>query len=321
MKAKRKIFDAVDMLTGDSPAQEKIEEADGIQMLPLDKIKPFHDHPFRLYEGGRLDDMVESIREYGILNPVIVWKMEGGYEMLAGHNRLNAARLAGLKEVPAIVKEGLTEEEAYVYVIETNLIQRSFSELLPSEKAVVLSERYEKISCQGRRSDIRQEIEALSGKKSAPTCGHNVHKLKSRDDIGEEYGMTGRSIARYMRLNYLIEPLKESLDKGEIALIAAVDLSYLDEKEQKLVADQIQWGGAKVSQKVAKSLREKSGSLEEMNVAEAIAPPAGIAKTVNIKIPMETGEKFFSGKTAKERSEVVVMALEAWFSGKEAACV
>jgi ParB family chromosome partitioning protein len=163
---------------------------------------------------------------------------------------------------------------------------------------VVLSERYEKISCQGRRSDIRQEIEIMSGKKSAPTCGHNVHKLKSRDDIGEEYGLTGRSIARYMRLNYLIEPLKESLDNGEIALIAAVDLSYLDEKEQKLLADQIQWGGAKVSQKTARRLRESSGSLEGGKVAEVMAPAAGTAKTFSIRIPVESGEVFF-GKNRK----------------------
>lgn len=138
---KRKLFDAVDMLTGDVLAQETIGAAGGIQMLPIDKIKPFHEHPFRFYEGERLDDMVESIREHGVLNPVIVWRKKSGYEMLAGHNRLNAAKLTGLTEIPAIVKTGISEEEAYVYVIETNLIQRSFSELLPSERAVVLSER------------------------------------------------------------------------------------------------------------------------------------------------------------------------------------
>ena len=315
---KRKIFDAVDMLTGDTSAKETVEAAGEIQMLPVDKIKPFHDHPFRLYEGERLDYMVESIREHGVLNPVIVWKKKSGYEMLAGHNRLNAAKVAGLTEIPAIVKTELSEEEAYVYVIETNLIQRSFSELLPSERAVVLSERYEKISCQGRRSDIRREIEILSGKTPETTCGHNVHKLKSRDDIGDEYGLTGRSIARSMRLNYLIEPLKEALDRGEMALTAAIDLSFLNEDEQKLVSDQIQWGGAKISQKTAKRLREKTGTIDEGNIAAIMSPAAGVAKSISIKIPTEAGERYFSGKTAKERSEVVIMALEAWFSGKEA---
>lgn len=139
--------------------------------------------------------MVQSIRDFGVLNPVIVRKAASGFEMLVGHNRTNAARIAGLTEVPAIVKKDLSDKEAYVYVIETNLLQRSFADLLPSEKAAVLVARYEKISCQGR-NDIMHEIEMLE-----ETCGHDVHKSqKSRDGLGEEYGMTGRNIARYMRL-------------------------------------------------------------------------------------------------------------------------
>ena len=139
--AKRKIFsDAVDLLAG---AEEVSAVEDGIRMLPIDSIRPFRRHPFRLYEGERLEDMVESIKEHGVLNPVIVWQEGDGYEMLAGHNRQVAGRLAGLTEIPAIVKTDLTEEDAYVYVIETNVIQRGFAELLPSEKAAVLAERYE----------------------------------------------------------------------------------------------------------------------------------------------------------------------------------
>ena len=123
----------------------------GIVSIPVEEIYPFHDYPFRLYEGDRLEDMVQSIRAYGVLNPVIVRKAARGYEMLAGHNRTNAAKIAGLTEVPAIVKTDLSDEDAYVYVIETNLLQRSFAELLPSEKAAVLVARYEKISSQGKR--------------------------------------------------------------------------------------------------------------------------------------------------------------------------
>ena len=313
---KRKIFDAVDMLTGDAPGQKAIEAAGGIQMLPVDGILPFREHPFRLYEGERMEDMVESVKEHGVLNPVIVWENDGKYEMLAGHNRLNAAKEAGIRDIPAIVKKGISEEEAYVYVIETNLVQRSFSELLPSERAVVLSERYEKISCQGRRNDIRREIEILNGKKPEDTCGHDVHK-KSRDTIGEEYGMTGRNIARYMRVNRLAEPLKEKLDRGEISLVAAVDLSYLDEKEQEMVSEQAGRGDVKISPKAAKELREKAGSLEEGSITGILNPAPGTAKKVSIKLPAETGEKFFSGKTARERSEMVVTALEAYFGGQE----
>ena len=228
---KRKVFqDALDLLSED-PVQDTPVSVNGIVSIPVEEIHPFHDHPFRLYEGDRLEDMVQSIREYGVLNPVIVRKAARGYEMLAGHNRTNAAKIAGLTEVPAIVKTALSEEAAPVYVIETNLLQRSFAELLPSEKAAVLVARYEKISSQGKRNDIRQEIEALE-----ETCGHDVHKSqKSRDGLGEEYGMTGRNIARYMRLDRLIPEFKDAVDKGTLAMVAAVDLSYLNVKMQKLI--------------------------------------------------------------------------------------
>lgn len=105
---KRKIFDAVDMLTEEAVAPATMpKRKNGVTMLSIDSIKPFHDHPFHLYEGDRLDDMIQSIRDHGILNPVIVRTTEDGYEMLSGHNRQNAARLAGLTEIPAIIKTDL----------------------------------------------------------------------------------------------------------------------------------------------------------------------------------------------------------------------
>lgn len=304
---KRKIFDAVDMITESVP---QAETGNGIQSLPVDKIKPFHDHPFHLYEGERLDDMVESIREHGILNPVIVRKKGRGYEMLSGHNRQNAARIAGFTEIPAIVKEGLTDEEAYVYVIETNVIQRSFTDLAPSEKAAVLSARYEKVISQGKRNDILREIEEIG------TCGHDVHKSKSRDGIGEEYGMTGRNIARYMRVDKLIRPFKDKLDAGEITLTAAVELSYLSEDEQEKVVMK----DVRLDEKMAKSVRTAAGELTEEKL-EVILHPAKApaqAKMVSLKIPAEAEEKYFSGLKAKDRADLVIQALEAWFAGKEA---
>lgn len=159
---KRKVFqDAVDLLG--MPEAENAPVSNGTTMISVEKIVPFHNHPFRLYEGERLDDMMESIKEHGILIPVIVQKVADKYEMLAGHNRWNAAKIVGIKDIPAIIKENLTEREAYVYVIETNLMQRSFTDLLPSEKAAVLAERYEKVMCQGKRNDILEEIASLNG--------------------------------------------------------------------------------------------------------------------------------------------------------------
>lgn len=307
---KRKIFDAVDMMTADAP---QAETGNGLRSLPVDKIKPFHDHPFHLYEGECLDDMVESIREHGVLNPVIVRKKGRGYEMLSGHSRQNAARIAGLSEIPAIVKEELTDEEAYVYVIETNVIQRSFTDLAPSEKAAVLSARYEKVISQGKRNDILREIEEIG------TCGHDVHKSKSRDGIGEEYGMTGRNIARYMRVDKLIRPFKDRLDADEMTLTAAVELSYLSEDEQETVAAK----EVKMDEKTAKAVRAAAGELTEGKLEEILHPakaPAQV-KMVSVKIPAEAEEKSFSGLKAKDRADLVMQALEAWFAGKEAAYV
>ena len=224
---KRKVFqDAVDLLG--MPEAENAPVSNGPTMIPVESIVPFHNHPFRLYEGERLDDMVESVRAHGILIPVIVLKVAEGYEMLAGHNRWNAAKIVGIKDIPAIVKENLTEREAYVYVIETNMLQRSFDDLLPSEKAAVLAERYEKVMCQGRRNDILEEIAKLNGVDASETCGHDVHKSKSRDSVGEDYGMTGRNIARYMRLNQTTGQIKEMVDDGTMAVVVKLFCNIFD---------------------------------------------------------------------------------------------
>ena len=272
---KRKVFqDALDLLAEDSVKDAPVP-VNGIVSIPVEEIHPFHDHPFRLYEGDRLEDMVQSIREHGVLNPVIVRKAARGYEMLAGHNRTNAAKIAGLTEVPAIVKTDLSDEDAYVYVIETNLLQRSFAELLPSEKAAVLVARYEKISSQGKRNDIQQEIEALEEtcghdvhKSRKRTCGHDVHKSqKSRDGLGEEYGMTGRNIARYMRLDRLIPEFKDAVDKGTLAMVAAVDLSYLNVKMQKLIQQVAEAEGKQLKPKQAVELRKMEKRLRKRQLS------------------------------------------------------
>ena len=307
---KRKVFaDAMDFLTDGAVIPEN-----DVQMIPVDEIKPFRNHPFRLYEGERLDDMVESIKVHGILMPVIVWQTEDGYEMIAGHNRQNAARLAGLDKIPAIVKKDITEAEAYVYVIETNVVQRSFSELLPSEKGEVLTERYEKVICQGKRNDILQEIARLEGKEVS--CGHDVHKSRSRDGIGEEYGMTGRNIARYMRVDKLIRPFKDRLDAGELTLTAAVELSYLPENEQTIVAEK----DAAINEKTAKSIRAVAGELTEDELEEILHPvrESTPAKAVSIKIPAKVYGRYFSNVAAKDVQSILEAALDLYFERKGA---
>lgn len=315
---KRKVFqDAVDLISPETV----VAVTNGHAMIPAEKIVPFHNHPFRLYEGKRLDDMVESIKAHGILIPVIVQKVADGYEMLSGHNRWNAAKIAGITEVPAIVKENLTEREAYVYVIETNMLQRSFDDLLPSEKAAVLVERYEKVMCQGRRNDILEEIALLNGVDAPETCGHHVHKSRSRDSIGEDYGMTGRNIARYMRLNQTTDQIKEMVDEGTMAMVTAVELSYLSEEEQKQVCTVLDEHGGKIKNTQAVELHKETGSLTEDKVKDILVGRTKEKRVSDAKMFAQIKKKYFKGKSTEEVLEVLEQALASWFAGEGVANV
>lgn len=137
----------------------KDKEQTGVTEIEIEKLVPFHNHPFKLYEGQRLDNMVTSIKEMGAMVPIIVRKTDSNfYEILSGHNRVNAAKLAGVDKIPAVVKGNLTDDEAMLIVIETNLMKRSFSDLLPSEKARALKEHHDALSRQGERTDLINEI-------------------------------------------------------------------------------------------------------------------------------------------------------------------
>lgn len=308
---KRKVFqDAVDLLGGAEEQSRAVQRAE--IMVPVDKIVPFHNHPFRLYEGERLEDMVASIKEHGVLTPVIVLKQGSQYEMLAGHNRWNAAKIVGLHEIPAIVKENLSETEAYVYVIETNLMQRSFTDLLPSEKAAVLAERYDKVMCQGKRNDILEEIAKLNGVITPESCGHSDHRLKSRDGVGAEYGLSGSSVARLLRVNELVPELKEKLDNGELNLLVAVQLSYATEDVQKTIAEL----DKPISKEMATKLREDG--IRASDVTDIVCGTSKKIKSTSkvVKIPVDVYERYLKGKKADVMEEIITKALVAWFDGK-----
>lgn len=155
-----------------------------IKMIACDELVPYHNHKFTLYSGERLDDMVESIRKNGILIPIIVQPSDiGKYEILIGHNRWNAAKLAGMSAVPCIIKSGLTEEEAEMYVIESNVMQRGFDNLKISEQAEVLRMRHDKMFSQGKRNDIIRELELLGGSDGTSSpMNTNLQKKKTTMD-------------------------------------------------------------------------------------------------------------------------------------------
>lgn len=316
--------------TEDKPAQTA---NNGIQMLSPQIIRGFRGHPFRLYEGDRLNDLVESISENGVLVPAIVRKIEPDengfeYEMLAGHNRQNAASLAH-RELPCIVKENLSDHDAWIYVIETNVLQRSFSEMLPSEKAAVLALRYSKMICQGRRNDIIEELKRLENPdeiRENGTGGSDFHRIKSRDALGAQYNLTGRSVATYLRINELSVALKIRIDDGEFTIAAAVQLSYLEQEEQQMVEAVLSESEYKVNEGKAVLLREYTGKLTPERAEQILSgefsrkPKKSTAAAFKVK-PAIYKKYFTASITQKEFDSIVDEALALYFAQKEAAAV
>lgn len=312
---RRKIADAIDFLTDGKPEQQIAE-------IDIDNIVEFSDHPFHLYEGKRLEDMVESIKKNGILNPVIVRSTSPGkYEMLAGHNRMNAGRLAGLDRIPAFIKEDLSDEDAYIYVIETNLMQRSFSDLYPSEKAVILEMQYEKVASQGKRTDIMRELKALeNGELSEPEeC-----ETDSRGRLAKEYGLSGRTIARLLRINHLTEAWKLDVDCDTVSLMTGVELSYIPEQLQNHIHTECADMAIKMSLKDAKILKEmhQSGSLNEDEISKfLIGKTKGVIVKKDyqsIKVSTEIINRYFEESSSKNIIESIIeLALKRYFADQK----
>jgi ParB family chromosome partitioning protein len=192
--------------------------------IGLANLVPYPNNPFKLYRGNRLEALVNSVRENGVLSPIIVRPQGERFGILSGHNRVEAAKKVELATIPAIVK-GLSDDDERVIVTVTNLHQRSFSDLSHSERAATLSEHYNAIKNQGKRTDILTPISALLG--DGGTCATMYHKLKARDILSKSYGVSGTLVAQYVRLSRLALPLRERLDNDEFSFRAAVELSAL----------------------------------------------------------------------------------------------
>ncbi len=218
-------------------AQGESPEPAGILEMDFARMEPFPNHKFKLYEGQQLADMVESIRQFGVLLPIILWHNgDGKYIILSGHNRHNAALLAGLSKGPVIIKENLTYDEAVLIVTETNLRQRSFGDMSHSERAYCLAQHYEALKSQGRRNDLLDEIEMLLNpheSRENPTSSEVQTKLRSDTKIGQEYGLSRDKVAKYIRISKLIEPLIGKVDTGEIPFLAAYDLSFIEDGDRQ----------------------------------------------------------------------------------------
>lgn len=298
------------------------DKTDGTTSLKLEDLIPFKNHPFKLYQGERLNDMVESIKHHGVIVPIVVRKVNDKFEILSGHNRVNAAKLAGLTDVPSVIKEGLTEEEAILIVTETNLMQRSFTDLDHSERATVIATRHNAMKSQGVRTDLLNEIELLSRAPSLASEGTFYpldKKLRTHETIGNEYNLSQASVARYLRINKLSDALKELLDEEKIAMRAGVDLSYLTEENQEMVEAIVSENTFKVDMKKAALLRQydKEGKLNWDTAKQIISGDTlkSTGKVKPFKIQSEIITRFFKSSEDKKAIESTIeKALEYYFS-------
>lgn len=203
--------------TDESRAEAQLEK---IVMLNPANISDFPNHPFKVKQDEAMAEMVDSVKQYGVLVPALVRpKADGSYEMIAGHRRKCAATLAGITEMPCIVRN-LTDDEATIIMVDSNLQRET---ILPSEKAFAYKMKLEAIKRQGQRSDLT----------STPL----VSKSRSNEELGQKNGDSREQVRRYIRLTELIPPMLDMVDNGKIAFRPAVELSYLSKEQQQSLYD------------------------------------------------------------------------------------
>ena len=208
---------ADDIFSTEESRQEQQREQ--VQQIPIGELFPFKNHPFKVLDDESMQRTVESVEQYGVLSPLIARpRPEGGYEIISGHRRQHAAQLAGLETLPVIVRN-MDDDAAVLLMVDSNLQRES---ILPSERAFAYKMKLEALKNQGARSDL--------------TCGQFGHKLigaKARDIVADESGDNARNVQRFIRLTSLIPELLDMVDEKKIAFNPAVELSYLDESQQR----------------------------------------------------------------------------------------
>lgn len=260
-------------------------------------IHPFKDHPFRVVDDEKMQDLVDSIKVHGVLSPVLLRESEHGhYEMISGHRRMHAAQLAGLETIPAIIRE-MTDDEATIIMVDSN-IQRE--ELLPSEKAFAYKMKMDAVKRQGRRSDL--------------TSGHNGPKL-AVDIISSETGDSARQVKRFVRLTELIPELLEMVDTKRITFVSGVEISYIDQTVQKWLCEYIHDNGViKPEQITALRSRLETGMINQSQMIMILNDNLkGRLPAVKVNLTEKKLRKFFPATYSSEQMEGVILALlEEW---------
>lgn len=276
-----------------------VPEIAGTQEIELGRIHSFPNHPFKVLDDEKMDTLVESIRENGILNPVIVRPDQNGdYEMISGHRRLHAAGIVGLNKVPAIVNE-MSDDEAIIKMVDAN-IQRE--EILPNEKAYA----------------YKMKLEAMKRSAGRPTkenaCQSGTH-LRSDQELASQVGESARSIQRYIRLTYLVPELLEMIDLKKLQFVMAVDISYFDEQIQNWICEYIKDNGfikpVQISALKNYPNLSKANQFSVISIMNDALPKK--SSSAKVSLSEKKLDKYFpSHFTAKERENVIIQLLEQW---------
>lgn len=268
-----------------------------VSQLPPDKLSPFAKHPYQVREDAAMDELIESVRVYGVLSPLLARPKGEGYELVSGHRRRLAAQKLGLPTVPVLVRE-MTDDEAAILMVDSNLQREN---LLPSEKAFA----------------YRMKLEAMKHQGKA-TSRQVVGKLESADEVGQVNGESGRTIQRYIRLTNLVPPLLQMVDDGRIAFSPAVELSYLTRDEQAELWDLI--GREDATPSLSQALRMKQLSREAKLTPEvlyAILTEEKPNQKEHIRIKTESLRKYFPRNySAQQMEREIIKLLEARYRAK-----
>lgn len=284
---------------------EASRQQEQIQSLVLSELHPFKDHPFRVLDDDRMMETVESVKEYGVLVPIIARPMaDGGYEIVSGHRRKRACELAGLNEIPTIVRD-LDDDEAVIIMVDSNLQREN---ILPSERAKA----------------YQMKMEAMRRKAGRPSKENSrqvVGNFEMADVIGKETGESGRQVQRFIRLNNLEPPLIDKVDAGKLAFTPAVELSYLKPEEQQWLDTALENTQQTPSLSQAQRMKRESkqGTLSEQGIMEIMTENK---QTIPVKgsvvLPQEKLTKYFPRSyTTEQMEKVIFKLLDYWMRKRQ----
>ena len=279
------------------PKQKPNEQ---VQQIPLSEIRSFKNHPFKVTDDELMQQTIDSIMQVGVLNPAIIRPApEGGYEMVAGHRRLHAADLAGLKTIPAIVRN-LDDDEAVILMVDSNLQRETIS---PMERAQAYKMKLEALKHQGKRVDL-----------TCDQVGHKLDSKKSIQKVAEDAGESKTQVQRYIRLTELLPEVQKKVDSKEIAFSPAVELSYLTRDEQKQFLDAMDYSqntpSLSQAQRLKKLSREGKCTKEAMR---SIMSEEKKEEQERITLSSDTLRKYFPRSyTPLQMQQTIIKLLEQW---------